>query len=183
MSSAAQLEPLPHRKPWSSNIQGQLEILGASENLLRARWRNLYVMRWYGECTVAELDLVFAEMRATAERHETVAAVSLLDSGCKPPDTEGRLRVAHHQTQLGQKLVAVANLVDGQGFWASVVMNALIGIQARKSDRPSKERVFRKRNEACAWLAQFVKGRPGPEAVADVIDRSRRAELPAPLGS
>jgi hypothetical protein len=151
----------------------ELEILGVSHSLLRARWRNLYVVRWYGDSTIAELSTVFKEIRQTADRHGTVVVASLLDSGCKPPTPEGRELISKHQAQMGDKLVALANLVDGQGFWASIVLNALLGIQNKKAARQQSERVFRKRDEACTWLAQFVMGNPTDQRLHEVLTECR----------
>jgi hypothetical protein len=153
-------------------LVSQLEIIETSPDLLRARSRNLYVMRWSGACSEKDLRTVFREMKELTRDHATVVVVSLLDSGATPPTAEGREIVAQQQAQLGDRLV-LANLVDGQGFWASIVLNALLGIQVVKSKRSDRERVFRDRQEACVWLKQFVAGEPPAHEVDRVIQRCR----------
>ncbi len=166
---SASLRPEPTLTAKKIGLVSQLEILGISSNLLRARCRNMYIMRWSGECAVRDLSLIFREVTRLAEEYGNVVVVSLIDEGAKPPDADGRRVLARHQSQLADRL-ALANLVDGQGFWASIVLNALLGIQTIKSKRLEREKVFRQREEACEWVKQFVDG----GALAHDIDRVLR---------
>ncbi len=172
----AMFSTVPGTAPTTKKVglASELQILSITRDLLRAQARNLYVMRWSGECAVRDLSVVFREIRQLSNKYETVVVLSLLDPGSQPPNADGRALVAKHQAQMSDRLV-LANLVDGQGFWASIVLNALLGIQNSMSSRLDKERVFRKREEACSWVQPFVVGNASAHDVAEVIRRCREA--------
>ncbi len=160
----------------------QLEIVHSSSDLVRAIYRNVYIMRWTGVSTTEDFEAIFADIRRLSAQHAIVAVINILDAGARPPSAEDRERVARHQALLADKL-AIANLVDGQGFWASIVLNTLLGIQTMKSKRSERERTFRKPDEAGAWLVPFIDGRATALEITSVVEQVRKATAGADLAS
>lgn len=171
------LTPLSQRSPppiWSRH---EPLLLGRDEALIRAQWSNLFIMRWYGPSTKSLIELAFGDMRAIANQFGSVAVLSILELGTRPPDEEARRVVVECEQRLGSRLKAIAYLPHSQGFLTSVILSLLVGLKQVRPRRIHAEKVFTTPTNASAWLEPHILEPASIEELAEIIAQVRRYSL------
>ena len=107
---------------------------------------------WRGELTDAAVSHVERVLARTAEdSREAISFVTIASFRAPIPRPEIRTRIVDCYRALGPRLRAVAQVVEGEGFWAAAArcVMAGIGLLSRGEHRMS---VFGTPRDALAWL-------------------------------
>jgi hypothetical protein len=107
---------------------------------------------WRGELTEAAVSHVERVLVRTAEQSaEAIAFVTIASFRAPIPSQEIRTRIVECYRALGPRLHAVAQVVEGEGFWAAAArcVMAGIGLLSRGQHRMS---VFGTPRDALVWL-------------------------------
>lgn len=144
-------------------------------NVLAYTFENLFLMLWRGPTTDAALDAIHLAMQALVDgRSDGIAIFSIIERGATPPSAEHRERVRLFQEQLDHRVLGLALLIDGMGFWASAVLGVATAITSARRVR-FRQRVCRSQDEAVQFIAAEAQGTPAgiAAAVARAVDYAR----------
>jgi len=113
------------------------------------------VVVWRGVMTPEAVEDVGALLHRTASRHPAgIAFVTIAGFRAPIPSAEVRQRVVEIYSELGSTLTAVAQVVEGDGFWASAALCFIAGIGLLHRHTHANK-VFGDVGEASEWVASF----------------------------
>jgi hypothetical protein len=125
----------------------------------------IVVIIWHDEVTETIVTRLERVMLDTADACDEPITLLVVASFRAPiPSAEIRARIIECFRRLGPRLRAVAQVVEGDGFWAAAARCAIVGINLL-SRGAYKRHVFGTRAEALAWLD----GRPELDEIAGVL--------------
>ena len=125
---------------------------------------------WRGVVTPEAVEGVGALLHRTAEQHpDGIAFITIASFHAPIPSAAVRARIIEVYSELGSGLVAVAQVVEGEGFWASAALCFIagLGLLHRHAHR---NKVFGNVDEAADWVDSFaLQGAPPQDSLRRCI--------------
>lgn len=110
---------------------------------------------WRGAMTADAVEAVGALLHRTAARSPSgIAFVTTAGFRAPIPSAEARARIVEIYGELGSRLVAVAQVVEGDGFWASAALCFIAGVGLLHRHAHAN-RVFGNIGDATDWIASL----------------------------
>lgn len=110
---------------------------------------------WRGAMTPDAVEAVGALLHRTAARSPSgVAFITTASFRAPIPSAEARARIVEIYGELGSRLVAVAQVVEGDGFWASAALCFIAGIGLLHRHAHANK-VFGNIGDATDWIASL----------------------------
>ncbi len=136
-------------------------------------WRNLMVSCWFGQPTMRPLQIIEATAQKLLEHQpEGILVLGVMKFGVPVAGSEERQLAASSLMRLGKHVIAVASVIEGNGFWAAAIRStmSLIGLTARSSVK-----IFGTVPEASEFLSPKLSApRTGSGAIADLVTTLRK---------
>jgi hypothetical protein len=118
---------------------------------------------WRGELTEAIVAHVEQHLHEVAETcGEPITVMNIASFRAPIPSPEMRTRIVQCFRALGPRLYAVAQVVEGDGFWAAAARCVMVGINLLSRGH-YKRSVFGSSSDALVWLGRR---RGAPELVS-----------------
>jgi hypothetical protein len=151
--SAEQLSLGLPRTPVPDEAPTAPVIFYESQGCVIAGWKNISIGIWATDVTVAlvaELDKLVAELVRAYPIGGS--AIHLVADSISLPSAPARAALAALTARYAERLVCMATVLAGSGFWASAMRGFLTGLQVLER-RPFKSHTFATIGEAAAWVA------------------------------
>ncbi|HWB74923.1 MAG TPA: hypothetical protein VG755_08200 [Nannocystaceae bacterium] len=130
---------------------------------------------WRGAVTQSAVHEVGDVLVHTARRSPTpIAFLTVAQFKAPVPSAEVRESIVRCYRSLGSQLACVAQVVEGEGFWAAAARSFIAGI-GLVSRRQWPMSVFAKVPDALVWIAPHVQLRVDRPTLAAHIDVLREA--------
>jgi hypothetical protein len=110
---------------------------------------------WDGTPSAADGEAAVRLLANAARTEKQLLIVAVLAAGSKPPPTEVRDALAKELAQIGPKVAALANVVEGEGFRAAATRGVLTGMQL-VIRAPYPVRICVDAQEAATFLAEHA---------------------------
>jgi hypothetical protein len=147
------------RKTASTTVEGSranLRVLYLDEAHAVGALGEVLIMLSRAEPSLEFLQRTVRLIQDTAREHpEGLGLFVVISADAKPPSDAARQYFARSVTEYGQKVRAMARIVEGIGFLAAAKRSAIAMIQL-VSRLPFPAKVFGTQTEAAVWLTQEI---------------------------
>ncbi len=106
---------------------------------------------WRGEVTLDAVEEVSVLLHETAHEYREVAFITIAQFKAPIPSASVRGQIVQTYAELGEKLVGVAQVVEGEGFWASAALCFIAGLGLLHR-RGHAMKIFGRVPEGLAWI-------------------------------
>ncbi|WP_433935165.1 hypothetical protein AB3662_10890 [Sorangium cellulosum] len=159
----------------TSSSSVKVDLLERTDVYVVATWRQLMLLVWRGQATVAGVERSRAFFQAWAARQPGGAAflIVLPPHNTGPPDEKTRAAMQRAASAPGGYLKGIATLIESEGFIAASVRAIMMRLQARGTHGPAPN-IFRTPAEAATWAAAVLQDREvTPEKLAEAVRMAR----------
>jgi len=127
---------------------------------------------WRGAVTLDSVGKVSALLHDTAREHREVVFITIAQFRAPIPSAEVRAQIVQTYAELGEALVGVAQVVEGEGFWASAALGFIAGLSLlHRRGRTTK--LFARVADALSWVDELpVRNRVPRDQLTRLIERS-----------
>lgn len=162
--------------PIGPQMQNTPSILLHDSDFCTAAWREVFVIIWRHNTTMAGVDACREGIGALGEAHpKGVAQLTIVEPGAPMPSAATRDALAAVLRDFATTIKVSGVCFEGAGFRAAAVRSVVTGINL-VAKQPFPHKVFATVNAAASWLGPSLPEGPAPsreivEAVADLRTR------------
>ena len=146
-------------------MRGEPRVLHRDDAVLLAAYRDLFIQRWSGQGTAAQVRHMVETHRRFVVEHgakRTIALSHVVTASTRPPDDAARAAMNEH-TRIMKDVRAVATVIEADGFGAAMIRSIVSGL-VLLSRGDAEHQVFSAPQEGLAFLLRHRD--PGAPAMA-----------------
>jgi hypothetical protein len=125
-----------------------------AEGCVMGYWHDIAIVVWATQATVPLIEEFARLAEQVTQRHPRVSTVQLLATGSTIPTPDARAALNDLIARYADRAVGCAAIMEGSGFWASMMRSFLTGLQLFQRDG-WKTKFCATSREAAQWLADL----------------------------
>lgn len=150
-------------------------------------WHDTAIVVWATQATVPLITEFSRLAEVMMERHTRASTVQILAPGSTIPTPDARVALNEVIARYADRLIGCAAIMEGSGFWASMMRSFLTGLQLFQRNG-WKTKFCSTPTEAAQWLAVLHASELGvtiaPEQlIAAIVELRRRPSVQTPSES